>query len=128
MKFFYAEAEGLEPPTRVTEHRFSRPDDYQLSHTSEYILYNYIQLIPNHFLSLPVDRLLPSRSLICWSTFKNNLNIQPSSSGTGQTLRLTTHSWFPLTDISQICCGGRSRTSDLKVMSLASYHCSTPQF
>ena len=25
------------------------------------------------------------------------------------------------------CCGGRDRTTDLQVMSLTSYHCSTPR-
>ena len=34
----------------------------------------------------------------------------------------------PLCHFSKICSGRRSRTSDLKVMSLASYHCSTPQY
>ena len=32
----YAEAEGLEPPSQlITDQRFSRAPDYQLSHTSE---------------------------------------------------------------------------------------------
>ena len=26
------------------------------------------------------------------------------------------------------CCGGRDRTTDLQVMSLTSYHCSTPRY
>ena len=28
----------------------------------------------------------------------------------------------------QLCCGGRIRTDDLEIMSLASYHCSTPRY
>ena len=27
-----------------------------------------------------------------------------------------------------LCCGGRDRTYDLQVMSLTSYHCSTPRY
>ena len=27
-----------------------------------------------------------------------------------------------------VCCGGRDRTTDLQVMSLTSYHCSTPRY
>ena len=30
--------------------------------------------------------------------------------------------------IIESCCGERDRTTDLQVMSLASYHCSTPRY